>query len=165
MARARRASRATALSLAQRARRRRTPAKIETVVQTDVHTLVLGLRTMTRSGHLYLCWHPNAARVCMGRAPERKPDADTFSYGEVMRKLVKGLALCDLVMAPWERVVQLRLAARPVSRSLLWWQCDPRAHCSGTYNPSPCALRRAWCAVQDDGESFTLSSHGQSFET
>lgn len=106
----------TALSFAHPALCLRTPAKIETVVQTDVHTLVLGLRTMTRSGHLYLCWHPNAARVCMGRAPERKPDADTFSYGEVMRKLVKGLALCDLVMAPWERVVQLRLAARPVRR-------------------------------------------------
>ena len=72
------------------AARSRTPAKIETVVQTDVHTLVLGLRTMTRSGHLYLCWHPNAARVCMGRPPERKPDADTFSYGEVIQLAHQG---------------------------------------------------------------------------
>eukprot|EP00976_Prorocentrum_cordatum_P082393 1184799-Prorocentrum_minimum.AAC.3 len=70
------------------------PAKIEQVIQVDVHTLVLGLRTVNRSGWLYISWHPTAARICMGAPPDRKPDAAVFSYGNYSPELHLLVSTC-----------------------------------------------------------------------
>ncbi|MFM7576966.1 MAG: NFACT family protein, partial [Microcystaceae cyanobacterium] len=49
------------------------PARIEQVYQRDRHTLSLALRTLERRGWLTLCWHPQAARLCLEDVPPRSP--------------------------------------------------------------------------------------------
>lgn len=95
------------------------PARIEQVYQRDRHTLSLALRTLERRGWLTLCWHPQAARLCLEDAPPRSPD--TFTFSDQLRHQLGGFALTNLVLtAPWERVVDLQIAQRPGE--------DPRWH-------------------------------------
>ncbi|BFM39771.1 NFACT family protein [Synechocystis sp. LKSZ1] len=88
------------------------PARIEQVYQRDRYTLALALRTLQHRGWLTLCWHPQAARLCLGEAPPTH--ADTFTFSDQLRHQIKGLALTALApLAPWERVLDLQVAPRP----------------------------------------------------
>ncbi len=88
------------------------PARIEQIYQRDRHTLSLSLRTLSGRGWLTLCWHPQAARLCLDPPPPREPD--TFTLSEQLRHQIKGLALSRLeLVQPWERVVDLAIAKRP----------------------------------------------------
>lgn len=94
------------------------PARIEQVYQRDRYTLFLLLRTMTQKGWLTICWHPQAARVCLGNPPPRTPD--TFTFSDQLRHQIKGLALtASELIAPWERVIDLQFARRP-GENPLW---------------------------------------------
>jgi predicted ribosome quality control (RQC) complex YloA/Tae2 family protein len=88
------------------------PARIEQVYQRDRYTIALALRTIDRRGWLTLCWHPQAARICLGDAPPRTPD--TFTFSDQLRHQLNGYALIAInAIAPWERVVDLQFAKRP----------------------------------------------------
>jgi predicted ribosome quality control (RQC) complex YloA/Tae2 family protein len=88
------------------------PARIEQVYQRDRYTIALALRTVDRRGWLTLCWHPVAARICIGDAPPRTPD--TFTFSDQLRHQLNGYALIAInAIAPWERVVDLQFAKRP----------------------------------------------------
>jgi predicted ribosome quality control (RQC) complex YloA/Tae2 family protein len=88
------------------------PARIEQVYQRDRYTIALALRTLDRRGWLTLCWHPQAARICLGDAPPRTPD--TFTFSDQLRHQLNGYALIAIdAIAPWERVVDLQFAKRP----------------------------------------------------
>jgi predicted ribosome quality control (RQC) complex YloA/Tae2 family protein len=88
------------------------PARIEQVYQCDRHTIAIALRTLPQRGWLTICWHPQAARICMGDAPSRVPDKFTFS--DQLRHQLNGYILTALVaIAPWERVIDLQVAQRP----------------------------------------------------
>ncbi|MCC5900229.1 MAG: NFACT family protein, partial [Phormidium sp. BM_Day4_Bin.17] len=41
------------------------PARLEQVIQSDRTQLALALRTLDRRGWLRLCWHPQAAHLCL----------------------------------------------------------------------------------------------------
>lgn len=62
------------------------PARIEGVVQSDPHTVVLRLRSMAGLGQLYISWHPQHSRVCMGDAPTRGALSESFSLGEQLQQ-------------------------------------------------------------------------------
>jgi predicted ribosome quality control (RQC) complex YloA/Tae2 family protein len=88
------------------------PARVEQVYQRDRYTVNLALRTLKQRGWLTLCWHPQAARICMGDAPPRTPD--TFTFSDQLRHQLNGYALTAIdAIAPWERVVDLQFAKRP----------------------------------------------------
>jgi predicted ribosome quality control (RQC) complex YloA/Tae2 family protein len=88
------------------------PARIEQVYQRDRYTIALALRTLDRRGWLTLCWHPQAARICLGDAPPRTPD--TFTFSDQLRHQLNGYALMAInAIAPWERVIDLQFAKRP----------------------------------------------------
>ncbi len=88
------------------------PAKIEQVYQRDRYTIALALRTLKRRGWLTVCWHPQAARICIGDAPPRVPD--TFTFSDQLRHQLNGFALIEIkTIAPWERVLDLQFAKRP----------------------------------------------------
>ncbi|MEC4895334.1 MAG: NFACT RNA binding domain-containing protein [Oscillatoria sp. PMC 1051.18] len=88
------------------------PAKIEQVYQRDRYNLTICLRTLKKRGWIDICWHPQAARICVGDPPPRIPD--TFSFSDRLRHQLKGLALINLdFLAPWERVLDLQFAQRP----------------------------------------------------
>ncbi|MDJ0691540.1 MAG: NFACT RNA binding domain-containing protein [Xenococcaceae cyanobacterium MO_188.B32] len=88
------------------------PARIEQVYQRDRYTLSLALRTLKRRGWLTVCWHPEAARICLSDPPPRTPD--TFTFSDQLRHQLKGLALiASKSIAPWERVIDLQFARRP----------------------------------------------------
>ncbi|MBF2020526.1 MAG: NFACT family protein [Hydrococcus sp. C42_A2020_068] len=88
------------------------PARVEQVYQRDRYTVVLALRTLKQRGWLTLCWHPQAARICIGDAPPRIPD--TFTFSDQLRHQLNGYALTAIdAIAPWERVVDLQFAKRP----------------------------------------------------
>ena len=88
------------------------PARLEQVYQRDRHLLYLGLRTLNQRGWLTLCWHPQAARLCIGDSPPRQPD--TFTFSQQLRHQLAGLALVSIVpIAAWERVIDLQFAQRP----------------------------------------------------
>lgn len=93
-------------------RREWLPARLEQVYQRDRHTLALALRNFKQRGWLTVCWHPQAARLCLGDAPPRSPD--TFTFSQQLQHQLGGLALVNLVaIAPWERVLDLQFARRP----------------------------------------------------
>jgi predicted ribosome quality control (RQC) complex YloA/Tae2 family protein len=48
------------------------PARVEWIQQTDLWTVVIGLRTLTARPCLLLSWHPQAARVHLRQAPLRR---------------------------------------------------------------------------------------------
>jgi predicted ribosome quality control (RQC) complex YloA/Tae2 family protein len=88
------------------------PARIEQIYQSDRHTLALGLRNLSQKAWLTLCWHPQAARICLTDPPPRKPD--TFTLSDQLRHQIMGFALIDLsLINPWERVLDLQFARRP----------------------------------------------------
>ncbi len=88
------------------------PARLEQVYQRDRYTLNLALRTLKRRGWLTLCWHPQAARLCLGTPPPRIPD--TFTFSQQLRHQLLGLALVGIeAIAAWERVIDLQFSLRP----------------------------------------------------
>ncbi len=94
------------------------PAKVEQVYQRDTYTICLALRTLKKRSWLTICWHPQAARLCMGDPPPRIPD--TFTFSDQLRHQLNGFALINLNMiSPWERVVDLQFAKRP-GDELIW---------------------------------------------
>jgi predicted ribosome quality control (RQC) complex YloA/Tae2 family protein len=94
------------------------PSRLEQVYQRDRHTVQLGLRTLDQRGWLTLCWHPQAAHLCLGDSPPRTPD--TFTFSQQLRHQLSGLALVRIeAIAAWERVVDLQFARRP-DEPALW---------------------------------------------
>ena len=88
------------------------PARLEKVFQRDRHTLSLGLRTFQGRGWLTLCWHPQAAHLCLGTPPPK--GQDTFTFSDQLRHQLNGLALVGIEsIAPWERAVDLQFSQRP----------------------------------------------------
>lgn len=88
------------------------PGRTEQVYQRDRYTIALCLRTLKRRGWLTISWHPQAARIYLGDPPPRTPD--TFTFSDQLRHQLSGLALVAIeVIAPWERVLDLRFAQRP----------------------------------------------------
>ena len=88
------------------------PARVEQVYQCDRYTICLALRTLKKRSWLTICWHPQAARLCIGNPPPRTPD--TFTFSDQLRHQLNGFALINLKMiSPWERVVNLQFAKRP----------------------------------------------------
>ncbi len=94
------------------------PSRFENAYQRDRHTVSLALRTFSGRGWLTLCWHPQAARLCIEDAPPRVPD--TFTFSQQLRHQLGGLALVAIeAIAPWERAVDLQFAKRP-GDPVLW---------------------------------------------
>lgn len=88
------------------------PARLEQVYQRDRYTLCLAVRTLEQRGWLTLCWHPQAAHLCLGDPPPRS--SDTFTFSQQLRHQLNGLALVGMIaIAPWERVIDLQFAHRP----------------------------------------------------
>jgi predicted ribosome quality control (RQC) complex YloA/Tae2 family protein len=88
------------------------PAKIEQVFQRDRFTISLALRTLKKRDWLTICWHPQAARLCIDTPPPRIPD--TFTFSDQLRHQLNGYALIKIEeIAPWERVLDLQFATRP----------------------------------------------------
>ncbi len=94
------------------------PARTEQVYQRNRFTIAIALRTLHKRGWLEICWHPQAAHICMGSPPPRSPD--TFTFSQQLIHQLNGLALVAIEeVAPWERVVDLQFARRP-GESALW---------------------------------------------
>lgn len=94
------------------------PSRFENAYQRDRHTVSLALRTLSGRGWLTLCWHPQAARLCIEDPPPREPD--TFTFSQQLRHQLNGLALVAVeAIAPWERAVDLQFAQRP-GDPVLW---------------------------------------------
>lgn len=94
------------------------PARTEQVHQRDRYTIALLLRTLNQRGWLEICWHPQAAHICIGSPPPRI--ADTFTFSQQLLHQLNGLALIEIkAIAPWERVVDLQFARRP-GEAALW---------------------------------------------
>ncbi|MGY2802732.1 Rqc2 family fibronectin-binding protein [Thermostichus sp. MS-CIW-25] len=88
------------------------PARVEWIQQTDLWTVVIGLRTLTARPCLLLCWHPQAARLHLCQPPPKEPDG--FQFSQFLQRHLKGLALTELALLDdWERVIDLRFAPRP----------------------------------------------------
>ncbi|MBP0021073.1 MAG: NFACT family protein [Cyanobacteria bacterium SBLK] len=88
------------------------PARVEQVYQRDVHTIFIALRTLKGRGWLTICWHPQAARICLGSPPPR--DRDTFTFSDQLRHQLNKLALTAIApVSTWERVIDLQFAQRP----------------------------------------------------
>ncbi|MEN9252518.1 MAG: NFACT RNA binding domain-containing protein [Thermostichales cyanobacterium BF4_bins_65] len=87
------------------------PARLETLVQTDLWTVHLGLRTLSRRGWMTVCWHPQVARLHLGSPPGK--GGEVFQFAQALQRL-RGLALVAMVQPdPWERVLEWQWAARP----------------------------------------------------
>jgi predicted ribosome quality control (RQC) complex YloA/Tae2 family protein len=100
------------------------PARVETVYQRDRFTLSLGLRTLDRRGWITISWHPQGARIVLSDPPPRI--ADTFTLSQQLRSVLGGLAMTEMVMvAPWERLVQLKFARRPGEDPLYYLYVEP----------------------------------------
>ncbi|CDN10382.1 Fibronectin/fibrinogen-binding protein [Richelia intracellularis] len=88
------------------------PSRLEKVYQRDRYTITIALRTLNGRGWLDICWHPQAARMCIGDPPPRLPD--TFTFSQQLIHQLGGLALIGIeALAPWERAVDLQFARRP----------------------------------------------------
>ncbi|NJM45530.1 MAG: fibronectin-binding domain-containing protein [Alkalinema sp. RU_4_3] len=94
------------------------PARLEQVHQGDRYTLYLALRTLQGRRWLTLCWHPQAARICIGEAPPKQ--TEVFSFGPQVWHQLGSLALVAIESpVPWERVLDLQFAQRP-GDPVLW---------------------------------------------
>lgn len=94
------------------------PARTEQVYQRNRFTIAIALRTLKARGWLQICWHPQAAHICIGSPPPRSPD--TFTFSQQLIHQLNGLALIAIEeVAPWERVIDLQFARRP-GESALW---------------------------------------------
>jgi predicted ribosome quality control (RQC) complex YloA/Tae2 family protein len=108
----------TLTALCQDLRSHWIPARLEQVYQRDRYTINLALRTLKKRAWLTVCWHPQAARICIGDAPPRSPD--TFTFSDQLRHQLNGLALVEIAaIAPWERVLDLQFAKRP-GDEIIW---------------------------------------------
>jgi predicted ribosome quality control (RQC) complex YloA/Tae2 family protein len=88
------------------------PSRTEQVYQRDRYTINVALRTIQQRGWLEICWHPQAAHICIGDPPPRLPD--TFTFSQQLIHQLGGLALVGIeAIAPWERVMDLHFARRP----------------------------------------------------
>ncbi|MEN9224264.1 MAG: NFACT RNA binding domain-containing protein [Thermostichus sp. HHBFW_bins_43] len=88
------------------------PARLEWLQQTDLWTVILGLRTLKARRCLLLCWHPQAARIHLCSPPPKGPDG--FQFSQSLQRQLKGLALTELALLnEWERVIDCRFAPRP----------------------------------------------------
>ena len=88
------------------------PGRTEQVYQRDRFTIAIALRTLKNRGWLTICWHPQAARLCIADPPPKTPD--TFTFSDQLRHQLSGLALVAIdTIAPWERVLDLKFARRP----------------------------------------------------
>ncbi len=93
------------------------PSRLEQVHQRDRYTIAVALRTLKQRGWLEISWHPQAAHICMGDPPPRKPD--TFTFSQQLVHQLGGLALVAIeAIAPWERVINLQFARRPGETAL-----------------------------------------------
>jgi predicted ribosome quality control (RQC) complex YloA/Tae2 family protein len=94
------------------------PARLEQVHQGDRYTLYLALRTLQGRRWLTLCWHPQAARICIGDTPPKQ--TEVFSFGPQVWSQLGNLALVAIESpVPWERVLDLQFAQRP-GDPVLW---------------------------------------------
>jgi predicted ribosome quality control (RQC) complex YloA/Tae2 family protein len=88
------------------------PARVEWIQQTDLWTVVIGLRTLTARPCLLLSWHPQAARVHLCQAPPK--EAEDFPFSQHLQRHLRGLALTELALLDeWERVIDFRFGPRP----------------------------------------------------
>ncbi|MCF2969600.1 NFACT family protein [Synechococcus sp. Nb3U1] len=88
------------------------PARLEWIHQTNLWTILLGLRTLKARLCLLLCWHPQAARIHLCQPPAKEPDG--FQFSQPLQRQLKGLALTELALLDeWERVIDCRFAPRP----------------------------------------------------
>lgn len=102
----------TLSAVCDRLRDRWIPARAEQVYQRDLYTISIALRTFSQRSWLDICWHPQAARICLGTPPPRIPD--TFTFSDQLRHQLNGFALIKIeTIAAWERVVDLQFAKRP----------------------------------------------------
>lgn len=93
------------------------PSRLEQVHQRDRYTIAVALRTLKQRGWLEISWHPQAAHICIGDPPPRKPD--TFTFSQQLVHQLGGLALVAIeAIAPWERVINLQFARRPGESAL-----------------------------------------------
>ncbi len=93
------------------------PARLEQIYQGDRHTINLCLRTFNKKIWLLICWHPEAARICLTNPPPRIKD--TFTFSEQLRHQLNGYALTEInTIAPYERVVNFKFAQRPGEEAL-----------------------------------------------
>ncbi|NJK72202.1 MAG: hypothetical protein HC926_02155 [Synechococcaceae cyanobacterium SM2_3_60] len=84
------------------------PARIDNVVQTDLSTVHLSLRTFNARQWLTLCWHPQAARLHLSE--QVAMSREVFQFQQLLLRL-KGLALVAIQQPdPWERVLVLEFA-------------------------------------------------------
>ncbi|MFM7455967.1 MAG: NFACT family protein [Vulcanococcus sp.] len=96
------------------------PSRFEKARQADPHTLQLGFRSLTGRHWLELSWQAEAPRLLAIEAPPRGGDGSTLA--QQLQHGLAGLALVALEQQGWERVVELRFAARPgeaIQRSLV----------------------------------------------
>ena len=94
------------------------PARLEQVYQRDRHTVALALRTLDGRSWLDICWHPQAAHLCISTPPPRQPD--TFTFSQQLKHQLGNLALTAIALIqPWERVVDFQFAKRP-GDPVLW---------------------------------------------
>jgi hypothetical protein len=61
------------------------PSKVEGVVMADPQDLVICLRSVDTRSWLHLSWHPRAARVCTGDAPERGSASESYPFAKLAR--------------------------------------------------------------------------------
>lgn len=99
-------------------RDRMVPARLEKVYQRDRHNIALALRTLKGRSWLNICWHPQAAHICIGDPPPKIPD--TFTFSDQLRHQLNGLAWVAIEpVAAWERALDLQFAKRP-GEPALW---------------------------------------------
>lgn len=87
------------------------PSRFEKAQQCDPHTLQLALRTLRGSLWLELSWLAEAPRLLAIPPPPRQGEGSTLA--QQLQHGLRGLALVELWQQGWERVVELRFAARP----------------------------------------------------
>lgn len=88
------------------------PSRLEQVYQRDKYTIAIALRTLKGRSWLDISRHPQAARICIGEPPPRRPD--TFTFSQQLVHQLGGLALIAIEnIAPWERAIDLQFARRP----------------------------------------------------
>jgi predicted ribosome quality control (RQC) complex YloA/Tae2 family protein len=87
---------------------------VETAVQADAYTLVLGLRGLDGKTAVHVSWHPDAARVALGSPPPRVHKTENLSFGEQTNAVLRDLILTEAsVPTAWERVAVFSFAERP----------------------------------------------------
>ncbi len=88
------------------------PSRLEQVHQRDKYTIAIALRTLKGRSWLDISRHPQAARICIGEPPPRRPD--TFTFSQQLVHQLGGLALISIeTIAPWERAIDLQFSRRP----------------------------------------------------